>query len=112
VAQGRHGRANDLAAVGFVEAGEDLQEGGLAGAVGAAEAHPLAVTHRPGDAVEQDPLAEGLGEGGELNHFEATRLRGYEATRLRGCEVARLRGHGPAARPGWVYCLSVVTDTY
>ena len=59
---------DDVAAVGLFQAGQHLQQGRLAGAVGAAQRHALTIVDLPGHRVEQHALAEGLGEGGELDH--------------------------------------------
>ena len=55
-------RPDDLAAVGLVEAGQDAQQRGLAGAVGTAQPDAVAVADVPGDGVEQHAVAEALGE--------------------------------------------------
>ena len=68
VADGQAGRLDDLARVGLVEAGQHPQEGRLAGAVRAAEADPVALADLPGHVLEQDAVAEGLVELGELDH--------------------------------------------
>src|SRR3546814_1631777 len=46
-------RIGDAAAVGVQLAGNQLQEGGLAGAVAADQADPLALVNRDGGAVEE-----------------------------------------------------------
>ena len=51
-------RPEDGAVVGLVEAGEHPQQRGLAGAVRAAQADPVAVADVPGHVVEEDALAE------------------------------------------------------
>ncbi len=68
VADGERRGREDGARVGLVEARHHPEEGGLAGAVGAAEAHALTVGDLPGDVVEEGAVAEGLGEGLELDH--------------------------------------------
>ncbi len=62
VADGQRGRLEDGARVGLVDAGHHLEERGLAGAVGAAQADAFAVGDLPRDVVEQDAVAEGFGE--------------------------------------------------
>ena len=57
-----------VARVGLVEPGQHAQQRRLAGAVRSAQADAVAVGDLPGDVVEQDAFAEGLGEGGQLNH--------------------------------------------
>ncbi len=64
VAHGQAGGLDDMALVGLVEAGQHLEQGGLAGAVGAAEADPFPGPDLPGDAFEQGPGAERLAEFG------------------------------------------------
>ena len=62
VADGERRRLDDGAAIGLVEAGEHLQQRGLAGAVRAAQADALAVRDLPRDVLEQYAFAEGLGD--------------------------------------------------
>ena len=50
--------AGDAAVVGLLEAGQDAQQGGLAGAVGADDADPVAVVEPEGDVVEKGARAE------------------------------------------------------
>ncbi len=50
------------AGVRLVEAGEHLEQRGLAGAVRPAQADTVAVADLPGDVIEQGAVAEGLGE--------------------------------------------------
>src|SRR4029079_15192637 len=68
IADGQPRGLDDRAAVRLVDPGEHLEERRLAGAVGAAQADALAVVDLPGEVVEQDPIAERFGKGGELNH--------------------------------------------
>ena len=68
VADRQRGGLDDQAAVRLVEAGEHLEQGGLAGAVRAAQADPFAVVDLPVDRVEQDTVAKRLAECGELDH--------------------------------------------
>ena len=68
IADRQRRRLEDGAAVRLVEPGHHAQQRGLAGAVRAAQAHPLARSDLPGDVVEQDAVAESFREGGELNH--------------------------------------------
>jgi len=62
VADGQSGRLEDGAFVGLVEPGHHLEERGLARAVGSAEADALPIRDLPRDVVEEDAVAEGLGE--------------------------------------------------
>ena len=62
VAEGQRRWPDHLAAVGFVEPGEDPQQRGLAGAVGPAQADPIAVADVPRHVIEEHALAEALGE--------------------------------------------------
>ena len=55
-------RLDDCAGVRLVDAREHLKQRGLAGAVGTAQADPLAVVDLPGHRIEQDAVAEGFGE--------------------------------------------------
>src|SRR5690606_27402381 len=52
----------DVSAIGLYQAHDHGEDGGLAGAVGAQEAHGLAATHGDGDVAHHDPPAEALGE--------------------------------------------------
>ena len=52
----------DDAGVGLVDAGQHLEQRGLAGAVRAAQADAIAVADLPRDVVEQGAVAEGFGE--------------------------------------------------
>ena len=67
VADGEARRFDDGARVRVLEAGQHLEQGGLAGAVRAAEADTVAVPDLPGDVFEQRADPEGLGDVGELN---------------------------------------------
>ncbi len=71
VADGQPARGDHLAGVGLVDAGQDAQQGGLAGPVRAAQADPLPIADLPGDVVEEDAVAEGLVELRELDHVGA-----------------------------------------
>jgi hypothetical protein len=62
------GRLGDDPAVGFLEASQHLEQGGLAGAVRAAEPHPVAVANLPGDPVEEGSDTECFGDFCELDH--------------------------------------------
>ncbi len=73
IAHGECGRPYHGAAVGLVEAGQHAQQGGLAGAVRPAQADAIPIADMPGDLVEQDALAEALGERRQLNHGAAGR---------------------------------------
>ena len=68
VTDGERVGSHDGAAVGFVEPGEHPQQRGLAGAIRAAQADAIAIADLPRHLIEQDPLAEGLCEGLQLNH--------------------------------------------
>ncbi len=59
----------DEARVGLVEAGQHLQQRGLAGAVGPAQADAIAVADLPGDMLQQGLFAEGLGDVLQLEHY-------------------------------------------
>src|SRR6185436_4258779 len=61
-------RLGDDARVGFLEVGQHLEQGGLAGAVRSAQSDTITVPDLPGDAIEERAIAEGLGEFAELNH--------------------------------------------
>ena len=74
VADGQRGRLEDRARVGLVEPGHHLQQRGLAGAVRTAQADALAIRDLPRDVVEEDAIAEGLGEVGELDHADRERV--------------------------------------
>ena len=58
----------DDAVRGDLVAGEDLEEGRLAGAVGADEAVARAGVQLEGDALEEGVAAEGFGQVGDRNH--------------------------------------------
>ena len=68
VADRQVGRLDDRARVRLVEAGEHLQQRGLAGAVRAAQADAVAVRDLPRDVVDQGAVAERFGEVGKLDH--------------------------------------------
>ena len=67
VADGQPRRLDDGARVGLLEAGQHLEQRGLAGAVRAAQADAVAVANLPGDVFEEGPDPEGLGDVCELN---------------------------------------------
>jgi hypothetical protein len=67
VADGQPCRLHDGAVVRVLQAGQHLEQRGLAGAVRAAQADAVAVTDLPGDVFEERPDAEGLGDVCELN---------------------------------------------
>ena len=50
--------AGDAAVVGLLQPGQHAQQGGLAGAVGADDADPLAVVEPEGDLVEEGARAQ------------------------------------------------------
>jgi hypothetical protein len=56
------------AAVRFVQPRHDAKEGRLSGPIWSAQTHPLARRDLPRHTVEQDALAECLGELEKLNH--------------------------------------------
>src|SRR5207302_10584137 len=58
----------DLAGVGFEEAGDDVEQGRLAGTVGADQAEDLAVVDREADVVDRLHPAEALAHATELEH--------------------------------------------
>ena len=90
VADGQRGRLEDRAGVGLVEPGHHPEQRGLAGAVRAAETDALAVRDLPRDVVEEDAVAEGLGEFGELDHRGAgSRVIRPEPWRRRRAPAAR-----------------------
>ena len=62
VADGQRRRLEHGARVGLVEPGHHLEQRRLAGAVRTAQADALAIGDLPGDVVEQNAVAEGLGE--------------------------------------------------
>ena len=74
VADGQARRLDDGAGVRLLEPGQHLEQRGLAGAVRAAQADPVAVPDLPGDVFEQGADAEGLGDVCELNHRDLLRV--------------------------------------
>ena len=64
------GRAEDadLARIGAERAGQDLDEGGLARAVGAHERHDLALAHAQGGVAQRLHRAEAAGDAGGVEH--------------------------------------------
>jgi len=82
------GRLRDPTAVGLLESGHHLEKGRLPGTVGSAQSDPVAGLDLPVHGVEQDALAEGLVERGELEHAQS----------LVECRVDR----GAVRRPGRV----------
>ena len=60
---------DDVPGVGPVDAGEDLAERGLAGAVFAHEAVALAAAEAEGDVGQRGDAAEGLGDGAETDEI-------------------------------------------
>ena len=75
---------DDEARVGLLEPGEHLEQRRLAGAVRPAQADALAIVDLPADRVEQHAIAEGLGEGGELDHDACSPSALDAAARTRG----------------------------
>ena len=82
VADRQRRRLENRPAVGLVEPRHHLEQGGLAGAVRAAEADALAIGDLPGDVVQQDTVAERLGELRQLDHAE----RNYLFYQLGACQ--------------------------
>src|SRR5262245_48524542 len=74
IADGERCGSNDAARIRLFEASQDLQQRGFASAVRPAQADAVTVVDLPGDVVEQDAVAEGLGEVGELDHAAGKRL--------------------------------------
>ena len=85
------GRLDDEPGVGLLEAGEHLQQRRLAGAVGSAQADPLAIVDLPAHRVEQHAIAEGLGQGGELDHDACSPSAFDAAARTRGTRNGLVR---------------------
>jgi hypothetical protein len=72
VSDGENRRSNDAARIGLFEAGKDFQQCGLARTIGSAQPDPIAVINLPRDVIEEDAVAERLGEIGKLNHAVGT----------------------------------------
>lgn len=77
----------DFATVGGVQAGEDFEEGGLAGAIAPDEADAGAFVEGEGGGVEDDAVVEGDDEvfggekgGGGITHGQG---RGWESEKVR-----------------------------
>ena len=68
IPNGQVGRPDNGAGVRFIEPGQHLEEGGLAGAIRPAETHTIAVTDLPGDMLEQGAVTERFRQVGELDH--------------------------------------------
>ncbi len=94
VAHGQPGRLDDQPAVRLVQPGQHAQQRRLAGAVRTGETDAVAGVHLPGDGVEQDALAERLGERGKLDQ---TSTAGTGSPRARAA-TDRMRG----SRKGFV----------
>jgi hypothetical protein len=60
VADRQRRRLDDLATVGLVDAGEHLEQRGLAGAVRPAQADTVSVADLPRDVVDERAVAEGF----------------------------------------------------
>jgi hypothetical protein len=58
VADCQVGRSDNAAGVGLLVARQHAEQRGFSGAVWSAQADTLAVVDLPGDAIEQDPVAE------------------------------------------------------
>ena len=98
------GRAVDLelSLVGAVEAGEDVREGALAGAVLTEESVHLALERLEVDAVVGDDAREALRDPAARDRRACPRARGGDRLRLRRGlhgRRGRLRGSGRAAPP-------------
>ena len=68
VAEGHAFDAGELAVVEGFDAGEDLEQGGFAGAVAADEAGALVGRDEPVGVFKEEFLAEALAGAGELEH--------------------------------------------
>src|ERR1017187_6881337 len=68
IAEGRPFYLRKLPVVDGFEAGEDLQDGGLAGAVAADQAGALVRRDQPVDVFKEEFLAKALAGGRELEH--------------------------------------------
>src|ERR1019366_4562261 len=68
IAEGRPFHPRKLPVVDGFEAGEDLQDGGLAGAVAADQAGALVRRDQPVDVFKEEFLAKALAGGRELEH--------------------------------------------
>jgi hypothetical protein len=99
VADGQTRGLDHAAAVGLFETRQHLEERRLAGAVGAGEAHALAVVDLPAHRVEQHTAAKRLAQRRELNHSE--RRDRAEGARIRQTKRAILAqpAHRVPARP-------------
>ena len=97
------GRAGHRAGVGPLLAGQDLQQGRLAGAVAADERDPPPRAQRDGHVGEQDALAVRLGEPGAGEHPVRLKPPPRRQPGRRRCRPpARRSGRG--ARCGWGRC--------
>ena len=90
--QDRAALEQDVALVGHVEAGQAIEERGLAGAVGADQPGDAAGRHVEGDAVERDDAAEAH------RHVAHAQQRAGGAGLGRGAHL-RLRNHGRTPAP-------------
>jgi dihydrolipoamide dehydrogenase len=70
VADGQGRGARDGACVRLIESREHAEQRGFSSAVRTAQPDPFTIRHLPRDGIEQDALAEGLGEGLELDHLQ------------------------------------------
>ena len=82
----------DRAALGRELAADQAEEGGLARAVAADEADPRPARQRGGRAVDQQPLAEAVGQAVDMKHG------GLLARRASGCKDGLLRSSRRAVR--------------
>ena len=69
IAEGHAFDAGELAVVEGLDAGEDLEQGGFAGAVAADEADALVRRDQPVEVFEEEFLAEAFAGSGELEHL-------------------------------------------
>jgi hypothetical protein len=88
IAEGGAFDAGEGAVVEGLEAGEDLEQGGFAGAVAADEAGALVRRDEPVDVFKEELGAESFAGGGELEHQDYFRI----LSAVRGCVRAQVMG--------------------